>query len=156
MTLPMELTLVRTADGLKLARFPVKELEALREGAATALKAFAGELAEVEFSCNPVADAVVTLDLRGVAIVYDAVKKTLAVNGRATAWDLDAQGRLGLHVFVDRVGLEIFSLDGLQYLPLPEIVPDAANRKLSWSATGAKKPIRDLTERAWRLKSADR
>ena len=29
MTLPMELSLVRTADGLRLARFPVKELEAL-------------------------------------------------------------------------------------------------------------------------------
>ena len=91
-----------------------------------------------------------------VAIVYDAVKKTLVVNGRATAWNLDAQGRLGLHVFVDRVGLEIFSLDGLQYLPLPEIVPDTANRKLSWRATGAKKAVRDVAERAWRLKSAVR
>ncbi|MBQ6338540.1 MAG: hypothetical protein IJI36_05275, partial [Kiritimatiellae bacterium] len=139
-----------------LARFPVKELENLRAGEATALKAFECELSEVEFSCKPVADAVVTLDLRGVAIVYDAVKKTLAVNGRATAWDLDAQGRLGLHVFVDRVGLEIFSLDGLQYLPLPEIVPDPANRKLSWRATGAKKAVRDVAERAWRLKSAMR
>ena len=156
MSLPMELKLVRTADGLRLARFPVKELENLRAGEATALKAFECELAEVEFSCKPVADAVVTLDLRGVAIVYDAVKKTLAVNGRATAWDLDAQGRLGLHVFVDRVGLEIFSLDGLQYLPLPEIVPDTANRKLSWRAIGAKKAVRDVAERAWRLKSAVR
>ena len=156
MTLPMELSLVRTADGLRLARFPVKELEALRDGTATAFKAFEGELAEVEFACTPVADAVVTLDLRGVKIEYDAVKKTLSVNGRATAWDLDAAGRLGLHVFVDRVGLEIFSLDGFQYLPLPEIVPDPANRKLSWRAAGAKKPVRDVAERAWRLKSAVR
>ncbi|MBR0505605.1 MAG: glycoside hydrolase family 32 protein [Kiritimatiellae bacterium] len=156
MTLPMELSLVRTADGLRLARFPVKELESLRAGEATAFKAFEGELAEVEFACTPVADAVVTLDLRGVKIEYDAVKKTLSVNGRATAWDLDAAGRLGLHVFVDRVGLEIFSLDGFQYLPLPEIVPDPANRKLSWRAAGAKKPVRDVAERAWRLKSAVR
>ena len=156
MTLPMELSLARTADGLRLARFPVKELEALRDGTATAFKAFEGELAEVEFACTPVADAVVTLDLRGVLLVYDAVKKTLSVNGRATAWDLDAAGRLGLHVFVDRVGLEIFSLDGFQYLPLPEIVPDPANRKLSWRAAGAKKPVRDVAERAWRLKSAVR
>ena len=156
MTLPMELSLARTADGLRLARFPVKELESLRAGEATAFKAFEGELAEVEFACTPVADAVVTLDLRGVKIEYDAVKKTLSVNGRATAWDLDAAGRLGLHVFVDRVGLEIFSLDGFQYLPLPEIVPDPANRKLSWRAAGAKKPVRDVAERAWRLKSAVR
>ena len=53
-------------------------------------------------------------------------KKTLSVNGRATAWNLDARGQLSLHVFVDRVGLEIFSCDGLQYLPLPKIVPDPA------------------------------
>ena len=154
MTLPMELSLVRTADGLRLARFPVKELEALRDGTATELKAFDGELAEVEFACAPVADAVVTLDLRGVKIEYDAVKKTLSVNGRATAWDLDAAGRLGLHVFVDRVGLEIFSLDGLQYLPLPDILPDPANHRLSWRASGAKKPVRDVVEKAWLLRSA--
>ena len=154
MTLPMELKLVRTADGLRLARFPVKELETLRAGKATHLADFDGELAEVEFVCTPVADATVTLDLRGVLVVYDAAKKTLSVNGRATAWNLDARGQLGLHVFVDRVGLEIFSCDGLQYLPLPEIVPDPAKKKLSWRAVGAKKPVRDVAERAWRLTGA--
>ncbi|MBQ6339527.1 MAG: glycoside hydrolase family 32 protein [Kiritimatiellae bacterium] len=85
MSLPMELKLVRTADGLRLARFPVKELENLRAGEVTALKAFEGELAEVEFACTPVADAVVTLDLRGVKIEYDAVKKTLSVRGSVRA-----------------------------------------------------------------------
>ena len=154
MTLPMELKLVRTADGLRLARFPVKELETLRAGKATRWTKFDGELAEVEFVCTPVADATVTLDLRGVAVVYDAAKKTLTVNGRATAWDLDARGQLGLHVFVDRVGLEIFSCDGLQYLPLPEIVPAPAKRKLSWRAGGAKKPVRTVIERVWRLTKA--
>ena len=81
-------------------------------------------------------------------------KRTLSVNGRATAWDLDARGQLGLRVFVDRVGLEIFSCDGLQYLPLPEIVPDPAKKKLSWRAGGAKKPVRTVIERAWRLTKA--
>ena len=158
MSLPMELKLVRAADGLRLARFPVKELESLRAGAPTPLAGFNGELAEVEFSCEPVADAVVALDVRGVAIVYDAVKRTLALNGKAVAWDLDARGRLGLRVFVDRVGIEIFSLDGLQYVPAPDIVPDPTKRKMSWRASGAKKPVRGVTERAWRLKSifADR
>ena len=153
MSLPMELKLVRTADGLRLARFPVRELETLRAGPATPLAGFVGELAEVEFSCVPVADAVVTFDVRGVALVYDAVKGTLAVNGKAVTWNLDAHGRLGLRMFVDRVGLEIFSLDGLQYVPAPDIVPDRAKRKMSWRASGAAKPVRDVTERVWRLKS---
>ena len=158
MSLPMELKLVRTAEGLRLARFPVKELECLRMGEATSLKSFEGELAEVEFSCAPVADAVVTLDLRGVKVEYSALRHTLAVNGQATAWDLDAAGRLGLRIFVDRVGLEIFSLDGIQFIPVTDVLPDPANRKMSWRAAGAKKPVRDVIERAWRLKSifADR
>ena len=160
MSLPAELKLVRTADGLRLARFPVKELETLRDGAATRLADFDGELAEVEFACVPTADdTLVTLDLRGVTVEYSALRHTLAVNGQATAWELDAKGRLGLRVFVDRLGMEIFSLDGLQYVPAPDIAPDPANRKLSWRAGGTKrkeKPVRDVTERAWRLKSAVR
>ena len=160
MTLPTELKLVRTADGLRLARFPVKELQTLRDGDATRLADFGGELAEVEFSCVPTADdTLVTLDLRGVKVEYSALRHTLAVNGQATAWNLDAKGRLGLRIFVDRLGLEIFSIDGLQYTPLCDIAPDPANRRLSWRVGGTKrkeKPVRGVTERAWRLKSAVR
>ena len=154
MTLPVELALVRTKQGLRLAKFPVKELAALRDGDAKPLASFDGELAEVEFSCHPGADALVTLDLRGEKIAYSAARKTLTVRGKATRWDLDANGRLGLHVFVDRMGLEIFSMDGLQYLPLPHIVPDPANRRLAWHAQGVKTPVTDTFERAWRLKRA--
>ena len=160
MTLPTELKLVRTADGLRLARFPVKELQTLRDGDATRLADFGGELAEVEFSCVPTADdTLVTLDLRGVKVEYSALRHTLAVNGQATAWNLDSKGRLGLRIFVDRLGLEIFSIDGLQYTPLCDIAPDPANRRLSWRVGGTKrkeKPVRGVTERAWRLKSAVR
>jgi len=147
----MELKLVRTASGLRLARFPVKELESLRTGPATAFQAFTGELAEVEFSCTPVADAQVTLDLRGVKVAYSAVARTLSVNGQAMAWDLDARGRLGLRIFVDRVGVDIFSLDGLQYTPLCNIAPDPANRTVSWRAGGVKTPVRDVVEKVWPL-----
>ena len=158
MTLPAELKLVRTADGLRLARFPAKELQTLRDGDATCLADFDGELAEVEFSCVPTADdTLVTLDLRGVKMEYSALRHTLAVNGQSTAWNLDAKGCLGLRIFVDRLGMEIFSLDGLQYTPLCDVAPDPANRKLSWSVGDTKrkeKPVRDVTERAWRLTSA--
>lgn len=154
MTLPMELKLVRTDEGLRLARFPVNELKALRAGQATVLKDFNGELAEVMFSCVPVADAIVALDLRGVRIEYHAIQRTLTINGHATSWKLDAKGRLGLHVFVDRVGLELFSLDGLQYIPIPNVTPNPARTDLSWKAWGMKQPIHSVTEKAWCLKSA--
>lgn len=151
MTLPMEVRLVRTHDGLRLARFPVRELQTLRQGNPTSLKQFSGELAEVEFSCVPTRAATVSLDLRGVKIVYNAHHRILSVNGQPTAWDLDAEGRLGLRVFVDRVGVEILSLDGLQYLPLPDVAATATSRKMSWSASGAKEPVGNVIERVWRL-----
>lgn len=152
MTLPMELKLIRTPAGLRLARIPARELEALRDGESVLLAKFDGELAEVEFSCVPVADARVVFDLRGVKVEYRAAAKTLSVGGRAVAWDLDAGGVLGLRVFVDRVGIEVFSLDGLQYLPAPHVFPTASRRDLSWSAYGAKNPVRNVEEKAWRLK----
>ena len=154
MTLPVELSLVRTPAGLRMARAPVRELELLREGEATALRDFDGELAEVEFSCRPVADSHVILDMRGIKLTYNAYRKTLTMGNLSTAWSLDADGRLGFRIFVDRVGMEIFSLDGLQYLPLPDVCPKSTDRKIAWSAGGSKKPVSDVKERVWRLKSA--
>ncbi|MBR3922974.1 MAG: hypothetical protein IKJ45_07655, partial [Kiritimatiellae bacterium] len=154
MTLPMELSLVRTPAGLRLARAPVRELKSLRDGEATTLGDFSGELAEIEFSCRPVADSYVTLDIRGVKLIYSACRKTMTTSGLSTGWRLDADGRLGLRIFVDRVGMEIFSLDGLQYLPLTDACPRPENRKITWSAGGPAKPVSDVRERVWRLKSA--
>ena len=154
MTLPMELKLVRTDAGLRLSRFPVKELESLRKGPPMSLKDFNGELAEIKFSCVPVADAVIALDLRGIKIEYRAIQHTLSVNGQSTAWNLDAEGRLGLHIFIDRVGLDVFSLDGIQYIPMPNIKPNPSKTRLSWKASGMKQSVRAVTEQAWHLRSA--
>ena len=154
MSLPMELSLAKTAKGLRLTRKPAKELESLRDGPATRLKEFNGELIEAELSYTLAADAVVTLDLRGVKITYDRPKETIMVNDpqcRPTRWNV-SDGRLALHVFLDRQGLEIFSADGLQTLPMGHIVPNPANRRCSFFARGAKKPVRDMVERVWRLK----
>ena len=154
MTLPMELKLVRTDAGLRLSRFPVKELESLRKGPPMSLKDFNGELAEIKFSCVPVADAVIALDLRGIKIEYRAIQHTLSVNGQSTAWNLDAEGRLGLHIFIDRVGLDVFSLDGIQYIPMPNIKPNPSKTRLSWKSSGMKQSVRAVTEQAWHLRSA--
>ena len=148
MTLPSELKLVRTAEGLRLARFPVKELECLRVGDAVDFSRFDGELAEVVFSCKPPRGTAVSLDLRGIEVVFDPEKNSLSAGGRSVLWKADAEGRFGLHAFVDRAGLELYSLDGLWYMPVPSATPDPRNRKLSWSTQC------EADAKAWLLESA--
>lgn len=129
-SLPHELTLRRTKDGLRLVRRPVRELEALRAGPAVAPEAFEGELAEAFLACTVGKNAHASFDLRGVRVVYDAAKGTLSALGQSVAWPV-ANNRLALRVFVDRNGMEIFAQDGLQVFPVPAARPDPANRRIS-------------------------
>ena len=98
-----------------------------------------------------------TLDFRGVRLQYSRPRGTLSLiqkgEEKSTRWDAPG-GRLALRVFLDRQGMEVFSADGLQTMPIGFVVPSPANRRISWRASGMKKPVRDVTERAWRLKSA--
>lgn len=152
MNLPVELSLKRTRNGLRLARHPVPELKALRVGEAMPLDSFDGELAEIEFSCIPGEDSYVVFDLRGIRVSYNAARRTLTVNDSSTTWDLDEEGRLALRIFLDRVGFELFSQDGLQYLPVPNIFPDSAKRKISYHTGDLKKSVRDVKSRVWKLR----
>ncbi|MGI5868287.1 MAG: glycoside hydrolase family 32 protein [Kiritimatiellia bacterium] len=150
MSIPMELGLVRTAAGLRVTYRPVAELAALRSGPATPLEAFEGELAECVLACRPAADARLTFDLRGTQATYDGGTQTLAVGEVVSKWPLDADGRLTLHVFVDRTGLEIFSADGLKLLPCRDVWPDRRNRHCTATVRGR---IRDADFRIYPLKS---
>ena len=154
--IPMALSLKRTAEGLRMAFDPVEEYETLRDGEAVPFEAFEGELAEAFFEAKVGPDAVVTLDLRGEKLVYDAVKGTLSLrsstlNRPETAYRWTAPGgRLALRLFVDRFGLEVLSDDGLQFVPFCDFWPSAKNRSISHAATGH---VGDVKARAYRLKS---
>ena len=71
--------------------------------------------------------------MRGVTIAYDAAKGTLTVAGRTFDWPLD-RGRLVFKAFLDRVGLEIFSADGLRVAAVPEAWPKPPCRSLAVTA----------------------
>ena len=133
-SLPQELSLRRTAAGLRLVRRPVRELEALRDGPAVAPEAFKGELAEVELDAAVGANGVVTLDLRGEKAVYDAKAGTLSVGGETVEWPT-ANGRLALRLFVDRNGLEVFSQDGLTAFFTADFRPAPQNRRIGVTAS---------------------
>ena len=150
MGLPVELKLVRTSNGLRLAEFPVKEVESLRKGPAVPFDTFDGELVDAAIDMRLRPYAVVRLSLRGIPLAYDAMQETLEVDGVRTSWPL-ADGCFKARLFIDRTGLEVYSADGLVGLPVQNARATPGDRKLRL-VDGAKHVLEDRSA-AYELKS---
>ena len=148
MGLPQELALVRTNAGLRMTRKPVRELDALRDGAAVPFVAFKGELVEGRIAVEATRTTRLVLDLRGVEVVYDAAGERLSCAGEKVHWPL-RDGRLDMRVFLDRQGLECFSVSGLDCWAFRAAKPKKDRDGLSAKVSGAK--AAEFT--AWPLKS---
>ena len=154
MSLPLECKLVQTPEGIRLTRMPVKEVEGLRSktyrlgkqtlkpGGANPLKNINIELAELDLECIPGTAAALTLDIRGVAVVYDPAKKELRADGVVAPVPL-INGKLRLKIYADRTGLEIFANEGLIFMPI-NINLSGTNRTLTLSATGGTVKVSNL------------
>ncbi|MCL1919884.1 MAG: GH32 C-terminal domain-containing protein [Kiritimatiellaeota bacterium] len=154
MTLPRELGLTQTPDGIRLTHRPVKEIEALRVAetkiaSAEALAGFSAELMEVRLAFAPSADAIVKLALRGIPFVYDAEKKTLTVSGHTAPFVLH-NGRVELILYIDRTAVEVFSQDGLFYASRA-VTPKAD--ALGAALTVERGEAKDVSGTAYTLKS---
>lgn len=155
MSLPLEHKLVRTPKGIRLTRTPVKEVESLRgkatniksitvkEGGANPLKALNSELAELRFELVPGKAKTVTLDVRGLPIVYNAESSELIVDGVKAPVTLD-KGKLDVVIYVDRVGVEIFTNKGLMFMPINYNLK-AENKGYSISSTGGSAKVNGFT-----------
>ncbi len=150
MGLPCDLSLKRTAEGLRICRRVAPEMKALRDGNAVEIEDFEGELAECDFDCEIADGAQIAWNMRGIVLRYDAAKMTISVDGGESVRWAAPEGRLAFKAFVDRGGLEVFSSDGLQTMAWPYVVPDAKSRSISVkSGKGAKR----IGYKAYRLKS---
>ncbi|MBQ9430071.1 MAG: glycoside hydrolase family 32 protein [Kiritimatiellae bacterium] len=129
MGLPQELGLKRTAAGIRLTHTPARELAELRDGNAVPFENFSGELVEAIVDCRIRAGETVGFKFRGVPVSYDSKTGTLAADAVRVAWPI-TDGQLKLTVYLDRVGMEIFSADGLNCLPLAKVTPNPANVKI--------------------------
>jgi len=154
MTIPQELKLTRTPEGPRMTRTPVKELKSLRVhskkfSAATLNPESANPLAQVraelveahvEFEPNDASEIVFTI--RGARISYDVKKQELAVNDHRTPAPLH-HGKQGFAIYCDRQSLEVFSSDGLTYVPMP-FIPKTEDRTLNLQAKGGSVMITTL------------
>jgi fructan beta-fructosidase len=130
MSIPLELSLVSTSEGTRLACNPAKELEGLRarthdiplstarEGEANPLSDIKGELFDILAEFSPGDAAELAFNVRGIPVVFDAKKQELVVNGHRAPAPLRG-GKQRLRIYVDRTCLEVFASDGLTYLPMP-------------------------------------
>lgn len=146
MSIPLELKLVRTAQGLRLTRTPVKELASLRNktyhisarklktGGANPFSDVHEELLEIRTSIEPGNASQVTLDINGLPVVYDVPKQQLQIDGVTAPAPL-VNGKLSLIIYADRIGVEVFTADGLLFMPV-NVNIDTAKRTLSLSVSG--------------------
>lgn len=166
MTIPLELELLETPSGLRVARKPAREMATLRSLpwtvkdisltplTANPLAARYGEHVEVDFTFEPETAKDVTLVVRGATIKYAIDTQELIVNGQRAPAPLRG-GKQRIHVFCDRTILEVFASDGLCYIPMP-FVPRASDRMISLAVTGGAIKCKTITvhelKSSWRTK----
>ncbi|HZG26393.1 MAG TPA: glycoside hydrolase family 32 protein [Chitinophagaceae bacterium] len=160
-SIPLEIKLVNSDSGLRLSRTPVKELESLRmktfnigkatlaeNGTNPLAKVNAGAL-ELRAALEPGKSREITFSIHGKTIVYDVDKKQLTCDGVNAPAPLK-KGRLGLIIYADRTGFEIFTEDGLLFMPV-NVNLDMNDPLISVSAKGGRARINNLA--VYELKS---
>jgi fructan beta-fructosidase len=150
MGLPVELTLKNTDEGLRLRAVPVRELETLRgkshqiaaQNIAPGQNPLAnvkGELFDIIAEITPGDAEEISIQLRGVPVVYDVRKQELTCAQR-TARLKPVAGKIQLRMLVDRTSIDIFGNEGEAYLPIGiALVP--ANRNLELAVKGGSATI---------------
>jgi sucrose-6-phosphate hydrolase SacC (GH32 family) len=160
MSIPCELTLSTFPEGVRLCLVPVREIKSIRGplqawGAAplmpgeNILSAISGELFEIKSEVELGYASEVGLTLRGTPLVYNVADKTLICKGKKNNLS-PKDGKIKLHIFVDRTSIEVFANDGRvsMFLCFPL---DTDNTSLEMFARGGQAVIKSLN--VWKLKS---
>ncbi|MBL1409157.1 DUF4980 domain-containing protein [Sphingobacterium faecale] len=129
MSIPMELSMGKRGDMLFVRRNPIAELTQLRKKKHTWQKQIFnsamnnpfreisfGEL-EIDIDLLPQDKSLFEINMYGILLSYDQNTEQLRVDGVVNTIPL-IDGRLKLHLFIDRVGVEIFAQDGEFYIPI--------------------------------------
>jgi sucrose-6-phosphate hydrolase SacC (GH32 family) len=160
MSIPCELTLRTTPEGIRLFRVPVKEIKNIRGQKKTwkkkdikpgqdLLAGTKAELFEIRTAIELGSAKQVALNLRGHELLYDVDKKELSCKGREAKLE-PVKGRIFLHILVDRTSIEIFANRGRvsMFYSFPI---DPQNRSVGLFARGGDAKLRKLN--LWHLKS---
>ena len=153
-TFPIELTLRRTDEGLRIHQNPVAELDRLRIATVsvpdgtmvthdTPLEVRpAGRLLDIELELTPAGAGALTLEILGKEIRLDLRAMELQFHEELEDNDVraplaPADGRLHLRLLVDTIFLEIFTARGRYYTPVRCAFPQTAGAVLLRTVGGA-------------------
>ena len=139
MTIPVQLTLRSAEDGVRLFAQPVDELALLRRAkkrctwislapGVDPLRGLKGDLFEIAVEFSPERSEAVGLNLRGISLIYDVPRKELLCREVRAPLSL-RDGRVRLHVFLDRGSIEVFGNDGRVAMSIAAI-PEDGNRSI--------------------------
>lgn len=126
MNVPVELTLRETKDGVRMFGEPVAELKRARTGGfersdltlkpgLNVIDGVTGDAFSVEAEAEVPVNGSITLNARGVPVVYDAAKKTITCLDVSAPLSLE-DGKLRLQMLVDRGSVEVIANGGLVIL----------------------------------------
>jgi sucrose-6-phosphate hydrolase SacC (GH32 family) len=147
MGIPVELALRSTEDGPRLLANPVKEYASLRAKSRSLksrglnpgenpLADFSGELIELNAEIEIRSAAEFGFKLRGVTVSYDVKKQELTCeNQKGPLKAMD--GKVRLHLMIDRTSMDIFGNDGQLYMSAGVIVPENNHSMEAFAKGGA-------------------
>jgi sucrose-6-phosphate hydrolase SacC (GH32 family) len=161
MGLPVELTLHSSGSGATLAVNPVRELKSLRQmthvikpqliaPGDNPLAEIHSDLFEIEAEIS-IGDAKeVSFNLRGLPVIYDVANQKILCMGSQAAL-ASQEGKISLHIFVDRASADIYGGDGTLYMPMAKAL-SPKNQSLELSCHGGDASI--VSMKVYELKSA--
>ena len=156
MTIPVELRLCTTADGVRMFAQPVAEVDKLRRRrinrsgdnetipAGKELQITTdGELLDIRATLRPTSARCCGITARGIRIAYDTKDKTLTCGKVTAPLALDG-GTLHLRVLVDRGSIEVFANDGRVAL-IAAVAPQRDNTGVTLFADGGDMAVRNAS-----------
>jgi fructan beta-fructosidase len=160
MTIPVELTLRSTPDGVRMFAEPVAEVATLRgdnyrftdialADAEQQLPGFVGHLFDVELELEPGSARQMGIVFGEAAVTWDA-EQQLVRCGQVSAALPPVEGRVSLRVLVDRGSIEVFGNGGAAALSVGMALPEE-EFGIKVFARGGKGVVREAT--VHRLKS---
>ena len=158
MSFPTTMELRTTSDGVKLFRWPIKEIESLytkRHELANrpiaemgeALSGIDADLIDASIEFDPKQTGNIEWNLRGLKVGYDAAKQQFIYNGARLAAPA-VNGKVKLRVLVDRGSIELFANDGAA-VATHFALPDPENRSVTLSGNGSVSLVINELKSSW-------